>query len=893
MVVVSVGDGGGEGAGAPGPAPALAHYPAQYTPRYPGPRKFPPKGDYPPAYDSDSNSDHSSSGRGSGGSDLGSEVDRESTRLEDSGRYSADGCETDLQPPPLSSVTAAHNSPHKRLPHNNSDNSKPSHVAPTQAQTPSSNKSDNQGREDQIKGHRRAPRSAPVTHPPVDAPLCVQCARRDLAFFDPGCSGCAALLRRLTTTPSHLFAVMRQWVPQVQHNIHHLIGQLLSMGCHVDDRDALTDMTLLHYAVKAGSNGVGDPATALQVAKQLLRDGADVHQRCRWTHMTALHYSAYFDVAPVLDLLLRDPQGVCINDACLEYSGGAPLHIAAANLSLAAVRVLLQHGALPTLTDTQGRTPFQCIPTPDQYELVPDVQDVIAKLRSCLSPTASHVHMAAHAYTAHNSSSQGSSGKAVLKAMGLKLCDRVLISGVKTGTLRFVGTTEFATGLWAGVELETPTGRHNGTVKGVMYFRCAKNYGIFVPVNRLTKIPHVNGGRQGRSTSVSQRQRAKTMSRRSVSLPPGRVNHGRVDVSRVSSRVAQDIHNTTRKIVVGDRVYVDMGMGSGSTRVVTGVVRYTGGVHFASSFWVGVELDVPRGTNDGSVNGTRYFTCRSQHGIFASPSRIIKISTEQNVDGSLDLCEPSTLRFSRHSLSSGHGSNTTINMISSGSLSLGYPAPISYSSHGPMSLGSSGTIMGVGSSSTINLDCNGAMTQNMNECCATCSSSCHLLDNQVYGSVKSAQSAKTAIYPPNTSMTSLNRSFSARYVTSRQRQEELERAAEEKKKEQTWYDPPVLPVTPKAQRKKRENQHWLEIGHNVFYKNEVGVIKYIGQVDFEAGTWLGVELRAAKGRHDGTVRGRRYFSCRPRHGVMVKPSKVYVRGINGAKLVKPEDDFEE
>lgn len=33
----------------------------------------------------------------------------------------------------------------------------------------------------------------------------------------------------------------------------------------MDDRDALTDMTLLHYAVKAGSNGVGDQDTALQV----------------------------------------------------------------------------------------------------------------------------------------------------------------------------------------------------------------------------------------------------------------------------------------------------------------------------------------------------------------------------------------------------------------------------------------------------------------------------------------------------------------------------------------------------------------------------------------------------------------------------------------------------
>lgn len=72
-----------------------------------------------------------------------------------------------------------------------------------------------------------------------------------------------------------------------------------------------------------------------------------------------------------------------------------------------------------------------------------------------------------------------------------------------------------------------------------------------------------------------------------------------------------------------------------------------------------------------------------------------------------------------------------------------------------------------------------------------------------------------------------------------------------------------------------------------------GIIKYIGRVDFEEGVWLGVELRTAKGRHDGTVRGRRYFTCRPRHGIMVRPNKVYVRGINGAKLVKPEEEDDE
>lgn len=71
--------------------------------------------------------------------------------------------------------------------------------------------------------------------------------------------------------------------------------------------------------------------------------------------------------------------------------------------------------------------------------MVPDVQDVISCLRGLLSPSASHAHThASHAYPAHGTTGQGSSGKAVLKAMGLKLGDRVLVSGVKTGVLRWV-----------------------------------------------------------------------------------------------------------------------------------------------------------------------------------------------------------------------------------------------------------------------------------------------------------------------------------------------------------------------------------------------------------------------------------------------------------------------
>lgn len=64
-----------------------------------------------------------------------------------------------------------------------------------------------------------------------------------------------------------------------------------------------------------------------------------------------------------------------------------------------------------------------------------------------------------------------------------------------------------------------------------------------------------------------------------------------------------------------------------------------------------------------------------------------------------------------------------------------------------------------------------------------------------------------------------------------------------------------------------------------------GTLRFIGNVDFAEGNWLGVELRTPRGKNDGSVQGQRYFNCRPNHGLLVRPSKVTVRGINGAKLL--------
>ena len=50
----------------------------------------------------------------------------------------------------------------------------------------------------------------------------------------------------------------------------------------------------------------------------------------------------------------------------------------------------------------------------------------------------------------------------------------------------------------------------------------------------------------------------------------------------------------------------------------------------------------------------------------------------------------------------------------------------------------------------------------------------------------------------------------------------------------------------------------------------MGVVKYVGRADFGPGIWLGLELRLPKGKHDGLVEGRRYFTCKPNHGIMIR-----------------------
>ncbi|XP_075792935.1 centrosome-associated protein 350 isoform X1 [Pelodiscus sinensis] len=66
--------------------------------------------------------------------------------------------------------------------------------------------------------------------------------------------------------------------------------------------------------------------------------------------------------------------------------------------------------------------------------------------------------------------------------------DRILVSNVQPGTLRFKGLTSFAKGFWAGVELDEPQGNNNGTYDGIKYFDCKEKHGIFAPPQKISHI---------------------------------------------------------------------------------------------------------------------------------------------------------------------------------------------------------------------------------------------------------------------------------------------------------------------------------------------------------------------------------------------------------------------
>ncbi|XP_017157971.1 dynactin subunit 1 isoform X5 [Poecilia reticulata] len=106
-----------------------------------------------------------------------------------------------------------------------------------------------------------------------------------------------------------------------------------------------------------------------------------------------------------------------------------------------------------------------------------------------------------------------------------------------------------------------------------------------------------------------------------------------------SSRMSSD--GGGRPVKVGSLVEV---IGKGQR----GTVAYIGNTLFASGKWVGVILDEPKGKNDGTVQGKRYFTCQENYGIFVRQSQIQLV--DDGADTSPETPEPTTGRVPKREI---------------------------------------------------------------------------------------------------------------------------------------------------------------------------------------------------------------------------------------------------
>lgn len=165
----------------------------------------------------------------------------------------------------------------------------------------------------------------------------------------------------------------------------------------------------------------------------------------------------------------------------------------------------------------------------------------------------------------------------------LMVGDRVVDFATKQkyGTIRYIGNTSFALGVWAGVELDRPIGQHCGCVNGQIYFKCKFLHGVFVRPRTLEKVfsNHFQKPHPWNSLAAVY-------------------NFG-----------------------IGDRV-VDV-----ATGWCFGEVQYVGRTLFAPGPWVGICLDKPQGKNNGSIDGVVYFECRPQSGLFIRPHAIRLVDT--------------------------------------------------------------------------------------------------------------------------------------------------------------------------------------------------------------------------------------------------------------------------
>lgn len=154
-----------------------------------------------------------------------------------------------------------------------------------------------------------------------------------------------------------------------------------------------------------------------------------------------------------------------------------------------------------------AETPLPAVPQPpntDQSDVINSPPQCGSKM-AVIAPPASHSSANHKNGTTENSSSRLKQITSSENLERLEICvddernqeyvlpdwltegTYVTVGSNKAGTVRFLGLTQFAEGVWVGVELDAPVGKNDGSVGGHRYFQCKAGYGVLVRPDRVSR----------------------------------------------------------------------------------------------------------------------------------------------------------------------------------------------------------------------------------------------------------------------------------------------------------------------------------------------------------------------------------------------------------------------
>lgn len=108
-------------------------------------------------------------------------------------------------------------------------------------------------------------------------------------------------------------------------------------------------------------------------------------------------------------------------------------------------------------------------------------------------------------------------------------------------------------------------------------------------------------------------------------------------LSAASATLPSSLSETVDDFSLNETVWVN-----GSKQ---GTIKFIGDTKFAPGKWIGIQLALPVGKNDGSVGDVKYFSCPANFGVFVKPQRLTKTPVPESVFQKLVPSLPEMVSF--------------------------------------------------------------------------------------------------------------------------------------------------------------------------------------------------------------------------------------------------------